>query len=303
MADITSTASEPKDATGRVLHGLVLAVIALSIVVTSVGVFSSSGGEAFEVTNQYGDLVTMYGDGIYARDSYFKAPIFRGSDLTMLLVAVPLLIVALILDIKASSLRRRLFLVSMIPIFAYYAASIALGASYNALHLLYIALFSASFFAVIVAMMRIDYRRVEAAVTGPLPYRALSIFLALTGIALFVAWLPDIVAAIIAGRPPELIEVYTTEVTYVLDMGIISPIAIVCLVLLTKRKGMGYVLLSILLATCLVIGIMLPVQTAFQVAAGIELPLAALISKVGIFVVLALFALFFIVRLMKAVKA
>ena len=49
----------------------------------------------------------------------------------------------------------------------------------------------------------------------------------LTGIALIVAWLPDIVNSLFAGRSLELIEVYTTSVTYVLDMGVIAPAALI----------------------------------------------------------------------------
>jgi hypothetical protein len=94
-------------------------------------------------------------------------------------------------------------------------------------------------------------------------------------------------------RPLALIENYTTEVTYVLDMGIIAPLSFVCLYLLKQRKGMGYVLLDMLLTLCIVIGIMLPIQTLFQLKAGIELPLAAVISKIASFCLLALFAIYF----------
>jgi hypothetical protein len=66
---------------------------------------------------------------------------------------------------------------------------------------------------------------------------------------------------------PELIEVYTTVVTYVLDMGVIGPVAMICLYLLKKRSGMGYILLEMLLTVCIIFGVMLPIQTAFQAAA------------------------------------
>lgn len=34
-----------------------------------------------------------------------------------------------------------------------------------------------------------------------LPYKGVSIFLALTGVALIVAWLPDIINSLVSGRP------------------------------------------------------------------------------------------------------
>ena len=60
-----------------------------------------------------------------------------------------------------------------------------------------------------------------------------------------------------------------------------------------KEKFIGYVLLRMILIVCLIVGIMLPVQTIFQILAGIELPIPALITKVFIFIILAAFALYF----------
>lgn len=120
--------------------------------------------------------------------------------------------------------------------------------------------------------------------------------------ALFVAWLPDITSALLAKRSLSLIEVYTTEITYVLDMGLICPLALITLFLLKKKKGLGYVLLAMLLTLCLVIGVMLPMQTIFQIAAGISVPIPVLITKVGSFVLMAFWALYLNFRLLQAIK-
>lgn len=283
------------------LYRLVLLMGILSIITAATGLFYNTGDLPFEVVNQYGEIVKLYGSGLYAHDSYFKAPIFRGTDLVILLVVVPLLMVTLFKDLKKRSLRTRLMLTSTIAVVMYYAASISFGVTYNFLQLAYIALFSVSFFALILAMISIDYRQLEREITVK-SYTGIYIFLVVTGAALMVAWLPDIVGSLLAGRSLALIQVYTTEITYVLDMGIISPAAFLCLYLLAKRRGMGYVLLTILLTLCAVIGIMLPIQTVFQVSAGINIPVPALVTKMGIFVLLALFAVYFEVRLIKSFK-
>lgn len=282
------------------LHIVTLIIIVLGIITSSIGLLYTTGGKAFDFVNQYGDIVKIYGDGLYARDSYFMAPICRGTDFTILCFAIPMLIVALILDVKQkNSIKNRLFLMSVISVFTYYSASIALGVTYNMLHLVYIALFSASLFGLIIAMGSLDKKQVEESMGDTLPYKGIYIFLALTGIALIGAWLPDIVSSLVTGRSLELIEVYTTAVTYVLDMGVIAPTALICLVELKKRSGLGYVLLVMLLTVCTIVGIMLPIQTAFQVSAGVELPLAAILTKVLSFVALALFALYFNIKFFK----
>jgi hypothetical protein len=284
------------------LYIVTFIIIVLSIVTTLVGLLYTTGGKAFDFVNQYGDMVKIYGDGLYAHDSYFMAPIFRGTDFTIICFAIPSLIIELILDAKKKTLRNRLFLTSVISIFTYYSASIAFGVTYNILHLIYIALFSASLFGLIIAMGSLDKKLVAESVRDKLPFKGIYVFLALTGIALIVAWLPDIINSLVAGRSLELIEVYTTAVTYILDMGVIGPVALICLYQLKKRNGMGYILLEMLLTVCIIVGVMLPIQTVFQVSAGIELPLAALITKVASFVVLAFFALYFNIKFLKNVK-
>ena len=84
----------------NVLHILTFLIIILSVVATATGLFYTTGGAPFDIINQYGDSVKMYGDGIYAHDSFFRVPIFKGTDLTILLVGVPMLAAATLLDLK-----------------------------------------------------------------------------------------------------------------------------------------------------------------------------------------------------------
>jgi len=284
------------------LHIVTLIIIVLGTITSSIGLLYTTGGKAFDFVNQYGETVKIYGDGLYAHDSYFAAPIFRGTDFTIICFVIPILIVALMLDIKKKTLKSRLFLMSVISVFTYYSASIAFGVTYNMLHLVYIALFSASLFGLIISMGSLEKKQMEQSIGDALPYKGIYIFLALTGIALIVAWLPDIINSLVTGGSLELIEVYTTSVTYVLDMGVVAPAALICLFQLKKRRGMGYALLAMLLTVCSIVGIMLPIQTAFQVSAGIELPFAAIVTKVASFVVLAFFALYFNIKFFKNMK-
>lgn len=271
---------------------IIVSAIALAVV-TVVGVLSFQLDGSYVATNQYGEQIKMFGSGIYANDSYFRAPIFVGSDVTMLLVVLPLLVFGLLRDMKNKTLKSRLFLASVLGVVLYYGASISFGVVYNQLHLVYIALFSTALFGFISVIRSIDLKKLREAQTWRLPSTGLSIFLVLTGLALFVAWLPDIIPTLAAGTPLAMIEVYTTEITYVIDMGIISPMIFLCLYMLKKKDGLGQVLLSVTLTLCGVMGIMLPVQSVFQIIAGIEIPVPVLVTKVGIFVLLALFAAIF----------
>jgi len=208
----------------------------------------------------------------------------------------------LILDVKKKKLKNRLFLMSVISLFTYYSTSIAFGVTYNILFLVYVALFSASLFGLIIAIKSIDTKLVAESMGDTLPFKGIYIFLTLIGIALIIAWLPDIINSLVIGRSLEKIEVYTTEITYVLDMGVIVPIAFICLVELKKRSGIGYVLLELLLTVCSLIGITLPIQTIFQVTAGISIPIVAILTKVASFIILAFFALYFNIKFFNNMK-
>lgn len=283
----------------RTLQRLSWLVFVSSLLVSGIGLFYHPEGQAYDVTNLYGESIRLYGRGLYAHDTYFRAPIFRGTDATILFLACPVLLVVLIRFGKGNTVKNSLLLTGLLALLLYYAANIAFGVAYNNLHLLYTTCFGLSLFAFVVAMMHTLSLQIPP-VSPSLPLKGITIFLVLTGLALFAAWLPDILTALSKSRPPAMIETYTTEVTYVLDMGVIAPLCFICRFLLRHQNSLGLVLLDVLLTVCLVMGVMLPVQTAFQWQAGITLPIPVLVSKVGSFCLLALFALYFKWRLLRA---
>lgn len=82
----------------------------------------------------------------------------------------------------------------------------------------------------------------------------------------------------------------------------LTGVALVCVYQLKKQRGIGFILLHILLTICIAVGIMVPMQNVFQVAAGIALPIPVLVTKAASFVVLAAFALYFNIKLSLSIK-
>ncbi len=280
----------------------IVLIIVLLLIITITGVLSFDTTKSFFITNQYGHQVELFGSGIYARDSYFRAPIFMGTDFTMLFLVIPLFLIGILYDYKKDKIKSKVFISSLIAVVLYYSASISFGVIYNAFHLLYIALFGLSLFTLVYLIRDIEYSLTTNNISKPINIKGINIFLILSGISLFIAWLPDIIPTLITNETLSLIEVYTTEITYVIDMGIISPLMFICLFLLKKGKSLGTILLDNLLTLCIIMGVILPIQTIFQILAGIFIPLPVLIIKVGIFVLLASFALYFKIKLTKQLK-
>lgn len=277
-------------------HRLILVLAVILGIITSVGLLSFRLGYDFMTVNQYGDTIKMFGYGIYTHDSYFKAPIFIGSDATMLFIVLPLLLFATLRDVKHSTNQSKIVLLSLVGVVLYYATSIAFGITYNVLILVYIALFSVALFTLIIIIRTLNFNAIR---TSAQPIKGLKVFLIITGIALFGIWLIDIVPTWFNGESLVLIETYTTEITYILDMGLISPMIFIALHLLKKQDGLGDVIIAMTLTLCMIMGLMLPIQTIFQLMAGIIIPVPVLIIKVGVFMVLALFAAYFNQKVLK----
>ena len=279
----------------RVFHVLVVLIIFLVIITSGFGLFYKTDGQPFDFVNQYGDTVKIYGSGIYKNDSYFMAYTFKGTDFTALFMALPLMVLALIMDIKNSTVKTKLFLTAMIAYFLYYSVSYSMGVTYNVLHLVYLTLFSCALYASILGFGFLKTYSIK--MPAKIYTNGLKIFLVFCGLSLFVAWLPDIVVSLLNKKPLELIEVYTTQITYVLDMGIVSPLIFICMYNLSKGNNTGYVLLGIILNMLSLVGIMVLFQTVFQNRAEIEMSIQAAITKVGVFVVLGIIAIYYEIKL------
>lgn len=271
----------------------------LALIASGVGLFYQDGGAPFSFTTLHGQTVQMYGSGLYRSDTYFKAPIFRGTDAAMLLVFIPLLVYA-ILRYRKGSLRGKLLLAGILSVFLYNAVSMAFGTAYNNLFLVYILLFSASLFAFITACSTIDLPALAARVSPGVPRRGMAILLFVSGLSVFV-WLIEIIGGLVQGQAPASLASYTTDITAVLDVGIITPVAYLAGVSLLRRAPLGYLLAPIMLILNASIAVIVISQTIFQTLAGITLNPGQFIGFVGSFVITGTFALGLVIRFLREI--
>jgi hypothetical protein len=175
-----------------------------------VGLRYDGGGAAHPFTTVRGQVVQIHGRGLYRHDSVFIGAAYRAQDLVTLVVGVPLLLLATWRR-RSGALRASLLSLGIIAYFLYLYLSMALAAAYNPLFLLYVALFSASFFALVVAMTSPDLRRLTTpeALAGA-PRRGPALYLLVAGAVTLVVWLAPVVSALLGGQPPALLDHYTT---------------------------------------------------------------------------------------------
>jgi hypothetical protein len=275
-------------------------VAALAVVYAAVGLFSHGGAGAFDFTTLHGETVEMYGVGIYKNDTAFKAPVLRGTDAVTLFVCVPLLLVAVVWYGRGS-LRGGLLLTGMLAFFLYNAASLGFGVAYNELLLIYIASFSLSLFAFIRALASIDLDELAARTSAKFPRRGVAIFLFLAGLSL-VVWLLDIVSALVQNTVPPTLGPYTTEATYLIDLGVILPAAYLAGILVLRRKPLGTLLALVVTLLNAVIGLVVASQSIVQMLEGVELSIGELATYAAPFITLSAVAALLVVLMFRNIS-
>jgi hypothetical protein len=283
----------------NVVVRLSMLVALLALLAAGAGLFWPAPGTPFTATTVRGETVELYGQGLYRYDTSFKAPILRGTDAVTLFVCIPLLLMAIVLYHRRS-LRGALLLAGLLSYFLYHAASLGLGVAYNELILVYILYFSAGLFAFVLALTSIDLRELGRRVSATLPHRAMAVFLFLAGLSVFV-WLIEIIGSLLEGRPPQHLAVYTTEPTFIIDLGIIAPTAFLAGVLVLRRVPLGFLLGAVLLILNALVGIMVVAQTIAQSLADITLTALEFAAFVTPFVLMSLVAFWLVVRLFRSI--
>lgn len=253
----------------KTLVTLSLFIIVLVIIASGIGLFKVDGDGTFIFTTVHGEEVELNGRGLYFYDTSFKVPVLRGTDAIFLFIGIPLLIIAIIFY-RRGSLKAGLLLTGLLACFLYNAASVAFGVAYNYLYVIYLISFSVSLYAFILAFNMIDITYLERNLSTNLPYRGTAIFIFIAGLSPLV-WLVDIVIAMIGAHVPQGLAHYTTDITTLLDVGIITPASFITGFLLLRRKPLGILMASILLTLLSLIGLVVVSQSVMQFLDGIRL--------------------------------
>lgn len=281
---------------------LAVIIVVLALIAAGVGLFWRSGSDPISVTTIRGETVELYGQGLYRRDTLFVGAANRGTDAVTLFLGIPLLVVTALLY-RRGSLRGGLLLMGALTWFLYVYASYALGAvAYNDLFLIYVALFSASLYALVVMFRSIDTQPLAESVSPRLPRRGLAVFLFVSGALTAIIWLIEPVSALLTDEPPAGLDTYSTLFTTALDIGVIVPATVIAGLLVLRRDPLGYLIAVPLLVLEAMLAPMIGAQTVSQVSAGVSFTAGEIVGPIAGFTVLALVAIWFLVAVLRAIS-
>jgi hypothetical protein len=288
--------------TSNAVVGLSALIAVLALVAAGTGLFYGDGGSPFAFTSVRGQPVEIYGQGLYRYDTLFQGAGNKGTDMVTLFLGIPLLVLSVMLY-RRGSLRGGLLLLGALTWFLYTYASYALGpVAYNELFLLYVALFSASLFALVLAFRSFDVRALRSHFSARLPRRGPAIFMFVSALVTLLVWLIAPITALVQGEPPERLDTYTTLFTNALDLAIIVPIVFLAGVLILRGDPLGYLIAFPLLILEAFLAPMIAAQTVSQLRAGVTFPPGQIVGPVGGFATIAVVAIWVIVVLLRNVS-
>jgi len=254
------------------------------------GLFLPGGEGPFTFTSLRGHEVEMFGRGLYQYDTLLVGAALRGTDAVTLLISLPLLVL-FFWKARSGSQNAMLALLGVLFYFLYKGASLTFSAAFNPLFLVYTALFSASLFAVIVAMTTFDLESLAKRVQPGFPHRGAALFLFVAGFGTLLIWLSEVIPPTLTGGAPEIMGTYTTLFTHGFDSAVITPTAVIAGVCLLRRNPLGYLLAAPILILCTLIGAVVIGQTVVQTLVGMVFPPQIYIGMIGTWIVMGAFAI------------
>jgi hypothetical protein len=248
-------------------------------------------------------LAIATGGGLFINGLYRDVPYFaaqaKGQDLVSLIIVLPTLIVTALLASRNSPRALLIWLGALVYLVYTYAIA-AFAVKFNAMFLVYVALFGCSLYALIGGLNTTNITVIQACFTEKTPAKTVSIYLAVLMVLFYILWLSEILPALIAGAIPQSIQDNgtPTNAVHVLDMAWILPACGITTISLWRKKALGYTLAGAILSYCvlLILAILGMVMFMVQYGQPIVLP------QVVIFGVLFVIGLGILILYMKGLR-
>jgi hypothetical protein len=221
------------------------------------------------------------------RDNAFVTTTWNGNDAVTLILAVPLLGLALWLA-RGGSRRALLLWLGMLDYMLYNYAFYLFAARFNALFLVYVALVGCSMFALIFGLVEMDASSLSACFSQRTPRRWIGGYMLFVGIGLTLVYVMQSIVFITKGELPSIVLVseHPTSIVFALDLTILVPWMILGGVWLIQRRPWGYVMDAILTVKGALYTFVLTVNTLLVMRRGLgdggELPMWATLTLLGL---------------------
>lgn len=182
------------------------------------------------------------------RDPAMTAGNARGTDVTLLFVALPVLVISMLLS-RRGSLRAQLTWAGALAYIAYNAVIFAFATAFNPLFLLYVATLSLAVWSLVALLIQMDVDFLRSHFDEKTPVRFFAGYLAVISLLFLMTWLKQIVPAMFDSAAPTFLAgtIMLTSPVHVLDLGFLLPLGFLGASWLWQRKSWGYLLAGLLI--------------------------------------------------------
>ena len=220
---------------------LVILISILSSFAAIAALLSGGGPGTYDFTSIHGQVIPIYGKGLYQYMSADVAIQGLAQDVVTLFPGIPLLLFALV-RYRQGAVRYRFLLAGITGYFFVTYLFYTAMAMYNILYLVYVALMGLSFFALFNLLCTIRPDEVKGYFNAKAPVKLTGGFLVFNAIVIALMWLGSVIPPLLDGTIyPDSLHHYTTLIVQAFDLGLLLPISLVAGILLMQKKPMGYI--------------------------------------------------------------
>jgi hypothetical protein len=241
-----------------------LGVAILAAIASAAGVFGRGGAEFITVTSPRGDTYDMAITGVYAYSAERVVAEGVGWDVVTLLLAVPLLLVA-VPFVARGSYRGRLIAAGLLGYFLYAYLEYSVTWAFGPLFLLFVAACGLSLVGIAWIGWSLVADRDQNPIGEPFPRRPWAALNLAMSSLLTLMWLQRISLAM--GGDTTMLLGETTMTVQALDLGLVVPLSVMGAVLVLQRSQLGYTFAAAFGVTFVMLSIAI---TGMLVSAAIE---------------------------------
>lgn len=247
---------------------LVPFIVIGSMIEALAGIFSNDGNGTFLYKTIRGEMVEIYGKGVYRHMTTNVAVQGIAQDYITLFVAIPMLIISFYFALKSNLKAKLIFSGALLYFLLTYLFYLAM-ALYNEIFLIASVTLFCSLFAFILNIISFDFAFVKSLFPKQrIIYRA-SIFLIIIATMMSLLWLCVIIPPMIDGSfYPKGLSHYSTMIVQGYDLGIFLPLAFISGILGLQRNEYAYVFVPTYLIFLIILMIALVSKIVFMARIG-----------------------------------
>lgn len=221
-------------------------ITVLVVIATTIGIAAINLKHEFNFTTIYGDVVKIYGGGIYKMHTVAQVYQVIPHDMVNLFLALPALIISFVFARKGF-LKARLFfmavtlyLLSTYGIYTFYAM-------YNRLYICYVAIMGLCFYMFFILLKGTDAAKVKELFKDNYPNKLVGGFLITAASFMTLTWLKGVMPTALFNNIPTIdLAQSTTMVPQAIDLAFFLPLAFIMGIRLCRKRPDAYIIGAVL---------------------------------------------------------